>query len=125
MDIATDMNGLREKLIERIAWLRKEASAGGNWEYLEARWREAERILKMLPENQVRCRSCDGSGRWETECCNGSGGCSCRGQVIPMGACNVCQGTGWHAPDANTRANIEAIQGQCFIGSGPTDGSWP
>jgi hypothetical protein len=69
------------------------------------------------------CRQCFG-GRWETECCNGADGCDCRGQVIDMGPCNVCRGTGWHRPDADRRANLRTIQGRCFIGAGPTRGYW-
>lgn len=64
------------------------------------------------------CDCCYG-GRWETECCNGAGGCSCNGQVIDMGPCNVCRGTGWKRPDADTNANIRVISGLCYIGSGP------
>jgi hypothetical protein len=41
-----------------------------------------------------------------------------------MGKCNVCNGTGWHRPDADTRANLRTIQGRCFVGSGPTRGYW-
>lgn len=74
-------------------------------------------------ENRVPCTACIG-GRWETECCNGSGGCSCGGQPIDMGACNVCGGSGYRALDADVMANVKAIRGLCFIGSGPTDGSW-
>jgi len=71
----------------------------------------------------VPCEHCQ-NGRWETECCNGANGCDCRGERVDMGACNVCGGTGMRRPDANTRANIEAIQGRCFIGRGPTSGYW-
>lgn len=77
--------------------------------------------MKVFDEDgteMVRCRNCIG-GRWETECCNGSGGCSCRGQRIDMGPCNVCHGAGWHRPEADTRANIRTIEGLCYIGSGP------
>jgi hypothetical protein len=77
----------------------------------------------MADRDQVRCRNCDG-GHWWTECCNGSGGCSCRGQPINMGQCNVCDGTGYHEAGADTRANIRAIGGACFIGTGPQNGSW-
>jgi hypothetical protein len=66
----------------------------------------------------IRCTSCI-NGRWETECCNGANGCSCRGEVIDMGQCGVCLGTGWRRPDANMLANIEQIRGLCYIGSGP------
>lgn len=66
-----------------------------------------------------RCGACLGAGRWEAECCNGSSGCSCRGAAVDMGACNVCQGTGWVRPDADMRANIRTIEGLCYIGSGP------
>ena len=67
----------------------------------------------------VSCEMCYGSGQWETECCNGDRGCSCRGQRVPMGPCNVCRGLGWRRPDANTSANVEAITGLCYVGSGP------
>lgn len=79
---------------------------------------------KAEPE-QVPCRSCV-NGRWEAECCNGSGGCSCRGERVDMGTCHVCHGTGFHAPDANTRANADFIRrsGACFLGSGPSTGYW-
>ena len=81
------------------------------------------RVLDDDGTEMVKCRNCYG-GRWETECCNGAGGCDCRGQVIDMGPCNVCNGSGYHRPDADTRANIRAIEGRCFIGSGPTSGIW-
>lgn len=71
----------------------------------------------------VRCEYCD-NGHWETECCNGADGCDCRGERVPMGPCNVCNGTGWRRPDADTRANLQTIQGRCFIGAGPTRGYW-
>lgn len=73
---------------------------------------------------EVRCEACLGSGYWEAECCNGSGGCSCRGVAVPMGACNVCGGSGWRAADADTYANVRSIQGYCFLGSGPSSGYW-
>lgn len=63
----------------------------------------------------VQCRQCI-NGRWETECCNGADGCDCRGQVVDMGACNVCKGIGWHRPTADTRANIRTTEGRCFRG---------
>ncbi len=68
---------------------------------------------EMLP-----CECCNG-GHWETECCNGSGGCSCGGQRIDMGPCHVCRGLAYRRPDANLNANINTIQGLCYIGSGP------
>lgn len=77
--------------------------------------------------NLITCPSCHGSGQWETECCNGSGGCDCRGQVVPMGTCNVCGGDG-SIPENTSHerrmANVRSIQGACFIGSGPTRGIW-
>jgi len=68
---------------------------------------------KLIP-----CGCCD-RGRWATACCNGSQGCSCGGQTIDMGACNVCYGTGYRAEDADTEANLRTIRGLCYIGSGP------
>lgn len=80
----------------------------------------AEGIAGEPEPEMVRCH-CN-NGRWETECCNGAYGCSCRGQTVDMGICNVCNGEGWHAPDANTRANADYIRnsGMMFVGSGPT-----
>ena len=72
----------------------------------------------------VHCH-CD-NGEWWTECCSGAGGCSCRGELVNMGPCNVCGGTGWRRPDANTGANVDFIRrsGRCFAGSGPNTGYW-
>lgn len=75
-------------------------------------------------ELMERCPGCLGSGYWETECCDGSGGCSCRGGRIQMGTCNVCRGYGVIGADANRMANVEAITGYCFIGTGPSSGYW-
>jgi hypothetical protein len=63
----------------------------------------------------IRCTSCE-NGQWESECCNGAGGCSCR----------VCKGSGWKRPDADAMANAKHIRamGQCFLGSGPSSGYW-
>lgn len=66
----------------------------------------------------IRCECCE-NGIWYTECCNGADGCSCEGLPINMGPCNVCEGTGYRRPDADTKANVKTIQGSCFIGSGP------
>ena len=73
------------------------------------------------------CPSCYGSGEWEAECCNGSGGCSCRGQAVNMGRCNVCNGTGRVTQGKyNARANSDFIlrSGCCFLGTGPSTGYW-
>lgn len=68
---------------------------------------------------------CYGDGYWETECCNGSGGCSCRGERVNMGPCNVCRGTGKIDPNNyDSKANLRTIQGYCFTGSGPSTGYW-
>lgn len=70
------------------------------------------------------CPGCNGDGTWETECCDGSGGCSCRGQRINMGTCGVCGGSGDAPENADPMANVKAITGYCFIGTGPTSGYW-
>ena len=75
----------------------------------------------------MTCPSCYGTGEWEAECCNGSGGCDCRGQRVPMGTCNVCCGTGEVPEDITEEqrlANCRAISGLSFIGNGPTRGLW-
>lgn len=76
---------------------------------------------------KMRCPGCNGDGQFWTECCNGAGGCSCRGQIINLGSCRVCGGSGQVEPDQmyDSEANLRAIRGLHFIGSGPQDGSWP
>jgi len=75
---------------------------------------------KLIP-----CEYCE-NGTWFTECCNGAGGCSCHGELVNMGNCHVCNGTGWRRLDANIRANSDFIRmtGACFAGSGPKTGYW-
>lgn len=79
------------------------------------------------PPSEILCPACHGAGQWECECCNGSGGCSCGGQPVPMGQCHVCHGTG-KVPENITpeqaQANCRAIAGMCFLGSGPSSGYW-
>lgn len=76
-------------------------------------------VVVTNPEDElIPCEMCIG-GRWETECCNGSGGCSCKGERIDMGRCNVCGGSGMRRKDANKMANCYTIRGQCYVGSGP------
>lgn len=52
------------------------------------------------PVRIIGCPSCNGTGHWETECCNGANGCDCRGERIDMGTCNVCGGAGTIPEDA-------------------------
>jgi len=77
--------------------------------------------------HESQCPSCYGEGRWDAECCNGHGGCSCQGMPVDMGYCKVCNGTG-RVIDGhyNSRANSEYIlrSGCCFLGSGPSTGYW-
>ena len=72
----------------------------------------------------LKCESCY-DGRVIAACCNGAGGCSCRGDFVDMGPCRVCGGSGWREDGSDPMANVHSIAGLCFIGSGPTDGSWP
>jgi hypothetical protein len=65
------------------------------------------------------CPCCYGRGEWQTECCDGSYGCSCRGQVIDMGTCLACGGSGVRMDGMDTQANIRSISGQAYIGTGP------
>lgn len=76
----------------------------------------------------MRCPGCDGDGRFLTECCDGSGGCTCRGDVVDLGPCRVCGGSGRVVEgEYDPAANRRAIQGLHFIGSGPRGmyGLWP
>lgn len=42
-----------------------------------------------------------------------------------MGTCNVCGGVGSVVEgEHNPMANVDAIRGLCFLGTGPMDGSW-
>lgn len=81
--------------------------------------------MKVIDDDGVeleRCKCCE-NGTWYAECCNGAGGCSCHGDLVEMGPCRVCGGSGWARPDADKRANARSIT-TCFIGSGPRDGYW-
>jgi hypothetical protein len=94
------------------------------WDYLEYQQSQLE---EMVQPKTIPCPSCYGEGTWETECCSGAGGCSCKGQPVDMGACNVCHGTGYvDENNHNARANSDYImsRGACFAGSGPTSGFW-
>lgn len=74
----------------------------------------------MIPKLEP-CKYCNGSGRWETECCNGADNCSCRGDTVDMGECRVCCGTGKLESGKEYRnLNAESIQGMCFIGTSLT-----
>lgn len=70
------------------------------------------------------CPGCVGAGVWFSECCDGSGGCSCGGRIVPMGICHVCHGAREvTAGEYDPLANVHAIAGLCFLGTGPRD-SW-
>lgn len=84
-------------------------------------------INKSNMEDKKICPSCYGEGTWDVECCNGAGGCSCKGGLVDMGTCNVCGGAGYVIEGQyNERANVNAIMrsGACFAGSGPSSGYW-
>jgi hypothetical protein len=73
------------------------------------------------------CPSCLGEGKWEAECCNGMGGCSCAGRPVDMGYCNVCGGSGEVVEgEFDDMANVNFLMnsGACFIGTGPSSGFW-
>lgn len=72
-------------------------------------------------EELLPCPQCEGRGVWECECCDGSCGCSCGGSPVFMGKCNSCKGTGEIRDDYDVNANYNAIQGQCYLGSGPRE----
>lgn len=75
---------------------------------------------KAIEDKQISCPACNGSGEWETECCDGSRGCSCHGERVPMGTCHVCNGRGKVIEGQyDAEANIRTIQGQCYIGTSP------
>lgn len=73
----------------------------------------------------VKCEMCE-NGVWWSECCNGAEGCSCQGQPVNMGTCNVCGGKGFRKPNANKNANSDYIRRNrmLFAGSGPVRGYW-
>jgi hypothetical protein len=62
-----------------------------------------------------KCPQCKGTGEWETLCCNGYK-CSCGGEIIPMGKCLCCNGTGIIDEFYDPRANRNSIAGICWIG---------
>lgn len=71
------------------------------------------------PPQMEPCRGCGGDGRLLTECCDGSGGCSCRGRVMDLGSCRECGGCGEIEEGTYSRRNLDAIRGLHFIGTGP------
>lgn len=71
------------------------------------------------------CGACCGQGQWDVECCNGSGGCSCRGQPVPMGTCRACGGSGIITAEYDPKANLRAIEGYCYIGTGNGEPNMP
>lgn len=76
-----------------------------------------------MERKMIMCPSCLGDGYWEAECCNGSGGCSCGGQPVNMGRCNVCGGSGQvEEGNYNPRANVNFIErgGYGYLGTGPS-----
>lgn len=71
----------------------------------------------------ITCPGCLGRGDWFSECCDGSGGCSCGGRVVPMGTCLICRGTGKVVGgEYDEMANVKSITGLCFLGTGPRSG---
>lgn len=74
----------------------------------------------QAPASLEPCKACNGAGTWQTECCSGANGCSCRGEVIDMGTCNGCGGKKMVEPSKqDPTANIRSIAGRSYIGSGP------
>mgnify|MGYP001611626750 FL=1 len=74
------------------------------------------------------CPYCNGDGRFLTECCDGSGGCDCRGEIVDLGNWRVCVGSGQVVEGQyDKQANRRVIQGLHFIGSGPSSmySIWP
>lgn len=74
---------------------------------------------EMFPE-WLTCPNCLGQGVWEAECCNGASGCSCKGQTVQMGTCQVCHGSGQVKDgEYDGMANLRMIEGLSYLGSGP------
>jgi hypothetical protein len=67
--------------------------------------------------DQETCCMCNGSGQHWTECCSGYK-CSCGGQLIMIGACPGCNGTGF-APQEVAEAGMRAHTQQA-LASGVT-----
>jgi hypothetical protein len=118
--IFTILNKIREFLLksaeadETAAALLTEVSS--EMESLYHQQMEAEYQEEM--ERMITCPACLGRGSWEAECCNGSSGCSCRGQVVQMGTCLTCGGEGRCSPNADTLRNARSITTP-YLGSGP------
>jgi hypothetical protein len=80
-----------------------------------------ESIGYLQPQRNLEpCVACRGRGTWETECCNGSSGCPCRGGLVEMGSCHACGGCGaveQQSPMAN--ANFILSNHIGYPGGGP------
>lgn len=77
-------------------------------------------------DDKIKCDGCGQYGpvgRLLTECCSGASGCDCHGDVVDLGICLKCKGTGFMGPDVDPRINLQvimaAISPQGYIGSGP------
>ena len=73
-----------------------------------------------------QCNRCYGSGQMGTECCNGSGGCSCGGKEV-YARCTYCGGSGVveNQREAEIKGHAEFMRlygGRCYLGSGPKTG---
>lgn len=62
---------------------------------------------------QDLCPLCHGDGRCLTECCNGSFNCPCRGDVVDLGPCRGCGGSGMRSPQVDLDANLRVIRSAC------------
>ena len=70
-----------------------------------------------------KCKRCYGTGKMDTECCNGADGCSCKGQTVYL-PCTYCNGTGYvenneEAEKTGAMKYQQKYGGLCFLGSGP------
>lgn len=122
---AQDFDYLKEAY--ECARLASESEGAGDKELYESK---ACQYLLAIPslkrevvQKTIQCPGCGGEGEWEVECCSGANGCDCHGQPVPMGRCNICNGSGYvDENNYDRKANIRVIQGRCFIGRGPTSG---
>lgn len=81
--------------------------------------------LSRREPQMEQCEACGGRGTWEAECCNGSGGCSCRGDLVEMGSCHACGGYGAvEVSHQNPAANANFILNNHigYPGGGPIGG---
>lgn len=77
---------------------------------------------KIKMKKQI-CERCNGTGQMDVDCCNGSCGCSCKGNPVLL-TCTYCSGRGYVQDQNEAKHNghdkFMKLHGhKSYLGSGP------